>query len=184
MSNEKVSEKGIADKIKVFCCFDEIVDIKKLNPNPLNPNKHPKEQVEKLAFIIKTNGWRSPITVSKRSGMIVKGHGRLEAAKLLKVKEVPVDYQDYESESQEYEDLLADNRIAELSETDNKILLDLFHEYDNGANNIELTGYTDEDYKNLASALDEYIKKEEQAETEPKAKKTVICPHCGMEVLV
>lgn len=184
MVSKKVKIKGKADGIPVYCCFDEIVSVKDLVPNPANPNTHPREQIKKLAFVIKNNGWRSPITVSTRSGMIVKGHGRLEAAKYLKVKEVPVDYQDYESDNAERADLLADNRIAELSSVENKKILDLLEQCDAGDIDIQITGYTDEDYKELASAFDEYEKKEEQAETEPKAKKSVICPHCGMEILV
>lgn len=180
----KVKIKGKADGIPVYCCFDEIVKAADLKPNPANPNSHPREQIKKLAFVIKNNGWRSPITVSTRSGMIVKGHGRLEAAKYLKVKEVPVDYQDYESDNAERADLLADNRIAELSSIENKKILELLEQCDAGDIDIQMTGYTDEDYKDLASAFDEYEKKEEQAETEPKAKKSVICPHCGMEILV
>ena len=63
----------------VFCSYDEIVDIEKVVPNPRNPNQHPKAQVELLAKIIKAQGWRNAITVSTRSGFIVKGHGRLAA---------------------------------------------------------------------------------------------------------
>ncbi len=179
----KAKEKGNADGIKVYCCFDKIVNVKDLVPNPKNPNKHPKEQIEKLAFVIKNNGWRSPITVSNRSGMIVKGHGRLEAALFLKVNSVPVDYQDYDSDNAENADLLADNRIAELSEEDNRKILALLEECDAGDIDIELTGFSDEDYRDLTSQFDEFCKKDEE-ETEPTARKTVVCPHCGMEVKV
>lgn len=60
-----------------------MVDIEKLVGNPRNPNKHPQNQIELLAKIIKAQGWRNPIVVSRRSGFVVKGHGRLEAARLL-----------------------------------------------------------------------------------------------------
>lgn len=50
--------------------------------------------------------------------MIVKGHGRLEAAKRLGRREAPVEFQDYESEAAELADLLADNKIAELASID------------------------------------------------------------------
>lgn len=42
-----------ADGIMVYCAFDEVVDISTLVPNPRNPNKHPKDQLELLAKIIK-----------------------------------------------------------------------------------------------------------------------------------
>ena len=143
-------------EIKVFCCYDKMVDIAELIENPRNPNKHPEEQLKILAKVIKQNGWRQPITVSKLSGFIVKGHGRLQAAKLLGCEKVPVDYQEYENESLEYADLMADNRIAELSEMDNKKLLELFQEFDVGEVDFDLSGYTEEFYKELAAAFDEY----------------------------
>lgn len=60
-----------------------MVDIEKLVGNPRNPNKHPQNQIELLAKIIKAQGWRNPTVVSKRSGFVVKGHGRLAAAQYL-----------------------------------------------------------------------------------------------------
>lgn len=50
-----------------FCAHDKIVPIKELRENPLNPNKHPDDQIRALAAIIKATGWRQPITVSTRS---------------------------------------------------------------------------------------------------------------------
>ena len=97
-----------------------MVDVRSLTPNPRNPNHHPDAQIEAIAYIIQANGWRLPITVSNRSGFIVRGHGRLLAAKHLKLKQVPVDYQDYENEAREWEDLIADNTIPELSEMNRK----------------------------------------------------------------
>lgn len=110
--------KATAGGVPVFCAHDAIVAIEKLIPNPKNPNTHPDAQIQALGRIIRQTGWRAPITVSKRSGFIVKGHGRLAAAKLEGLTEVPVDYQNYTNEAEEYADLVADNRIAELAEPD------------------------------------------------------------------
>ena len=63
--------------ISIHCAHDELVDITTLVPNPRNPNRHPDKQIELLAKIIQNQGWRAPITVSTRSGFIVRGHGRL-----------------------------------------------------------------------------------------------------------
>lgn len=72
--------KATAGGVPVFCAHDAIVAIEKLIPNPKNPNTHPDAQIQALGRIIRQTGWRAPITVSKRSGFIVKGHGRLAAA--------------------------------------------------------------------------------------------------------
>lgn len=141
----------------VFCAHDAIVDVAKLVPNPKNPNQHPDSQIQLLGRIIRQTGWRQPITVSKRSGFIVKGHGRLSAALLEGIKEAPVDYQNYTNDAEEYADLVADNRIAELAETDNRLLADIFAEIDTGEIPMELTGYTEDEVESLVTALSEAL---------------------------
>lgn len=149
--------KAYADGVPVFCAHDKIVDVAKLIPNPKNPNQHPDSQIQLLGRIIRQTGWRQPITVSKRSGFIVKGHGRLAAALLEGVKEAPVDFQNYTNEAEEYADLVADNRIAELAETDNKLLADIFADIDTGEIPVELTGYTEDEVESLVTALAEAL---------------------------
>lgn len=111
--------------IDIHCSYTELKDPTLLVPNPRNPNQHSATQINLLARIIQSQGWRAPITISKRSGFVVRGHGRLEAALVLGLTEVPVDVQDYASDAEEYADLIADNRLAELSSIDNKLLADL-----------------------------------------------------------
>lgn len=72
--------RAMIGDIPVFCTFDEILDVEKVVGNPKNPNQHPKAQIEMLAKIIKNTGWRANITISRQSGFVVKGHGRLAAA--------------------------------------------------------------------------------------------------------
>lgn len=103
---------------KVMCAYDKIQEILSITPNPKNPNKHPENQIERLAKIIDFQGQRSPIVISTRSGFVVKGHGRLEAIKLLGWTHAAVDYQDYENEAQEWADIVADNAIASWAELD------------------------------------------------------------------
>ena len=125
----------------VKCQYKEMVSIKKLSPHPKNPNKHSKDQVKRLAKLIEHHGFRHPIIVSNLSGFIVAGHGRLGAAKELKLKEVPVDYQDFESEEQEYQFLVADNSIADWADLDlSQIHTDL---EEIGPFDIELLGIKD-----------------------------------------
>jgi len=149
------------DGFTVFCSHDELVPIEKVIPNPKNPNTHPKEQIELLGNIIRANGWRQPITVSRRSGFVVKGHGRLEAAHFLHCSVVPVDYQNYTSEAEEYADMVADNRIAELADMDNEALANLVKELGEEVP-TELAGYTDEELTRLINSLPDTQNAEEQ----------------------
>lgn len=145
--------RAMVNGIPIFCAHDELVDIEKAVPNPRNPNQHPKEQIELLARIIRAQGWRQPITISRRSGLIVKGHGRLQAALLLGVDKVPVDYQNYATEAEEIADMTADNRLAELADMNNTMLAELLAEIDTGELPLELTGYTEEDIEGIIDAL-------------------------------
>jgi hypothetical protein len=141
----KTKEVSIEDTKQgptVFCSHSKMVPIGKLVENPKNPNTHPKSQLELLAKIIEGQGWRNPIVVSNRSGFIIKGHGRYQAALILGVDEVPVDYQDYESEASEWADMIADNRISELSEIDTQELGGLIQELEELDFDMDLTGFT------------------------------------------
>ena len=138
----------------VHCAHSELVDPRTLKPNPGNPNRHSAHQIQLLAAIIQEQGWRSPITVSKRSGLIVRGHGRLEAALLMGCETVPVDRQDYESEAAELADLLADNRLSELAELDEddlKRVVERMREVDPSFD-VELTGFMEDEIAKLFAA--------------------------------
>ena len=128
-------------KPTVHCACDCMLPTDQLKENPRNPNQHPDSQVELLAKIITETGWRAPITVSRRSGYIVRGHGRLMAARMAGIEECPVDYQDYDSDEQELQDLLADNRIAELSQIDEGMVERMLSELVEAGADIELTGF-------------------------------------------
>lgn len=95
-----------------------LVDIDSLTPNPNNRNKHSQEQIERLCKIIKENGFRQPLLVSQQTGFIVAGHGRLEAAKKLGLKKVPVMFQEFATPEQEYAVGVSDNAIASWAELD------------------------------------------------------------------
>ena len=178
----KTEPKAWASGVPVYCAHDKIVDVAALVPNPKSPNTHPDDQIQLLGRIIRETGWRAPITVSKRSGFIVKGHGRLAAALLEGFKEVPVDYQHYDSEAQEYADLVADNRIAELAEIDQKMLADIFADIDTGEIPLELTGFTEKEVEDLLKALGDAVPLELDDDSEQQEGQAVVtchCPKCG-----
>lgn len=154
------------DGVPVFCSHDQIISLSALVPNPKNPNEHPDDQVKLLADVIKAQGWRQPITVSKRSGFIVKGHGRLMAAYKAGFTEAPVDFQEYASEAQEWADLNADNRLAELAETNTEKLAELFRDIDLDEIPVELTGYNAEEFADIIAALDESLSEPEETKND------------------
>jgi hypothetical protein len=133
----------------VHCLHTDIWPIEKFVSHPRNPNFHPDAQIALLAKIIVTNGWRSPIAVSARSGYITRGHGRLYAARRAGLKECPVDIQKYESVEDELADMVADNRISELSEMDPVEVTKLLEEIQASGVDLDVAGYTQEAMKAL-----------------------------------
>ena len=138
-----------------------------LKPNPVNPNRHSAHQIQLLASIIQEQGWRNPVTVSKRSGLIVRGHGRLEAALLIGCETIPVDEQDYASDAEELADLLADNRLSELAELDEDDLRKVLRSIQDADPDfdIELTGFMEDEIRKL---MDDADNPEDELETIPK----------------
>jgi len=144
-----------------------LVPLGKITPYPQNENKHTDAQIKRLASIIAYQGFRVPLIVSNQSGFIVCGHGRFMAAKKLKLKHVPVSFQDFETPDMEAAQRVADNAIADWSELDfsliNEIMPDLGPDF-----NLELLGISE--FK-----LDAF----EKEEPEQKEQKLYKCPHCN-----
>jgi DNA modification methylase len=144
--------KGSIAGIPIYCIFDKIVRTQDLKAHPRNPNKHPKEQIDLLVKIIKAHGIRTCITVSNLSGFIIRGHGRFMALKQMGLQEVPVDYQDYASEADELADLVADNKISELSTLESKFLKEISEDLKKLNYDISLMALTNEDIERLNGA--------------------------------
>lgn len=164
--------------MKIHCKYDALVPWRSLKPHPKNRNKHPKGQVERLTKLIEYQGVRAPIVVSKRSDYIVKGHGTLLAMQAI-LKEsnevtVPVSYQDFDSEEQEYAFVQSDNAIASWAELDlagiNADVGDLGPDFD-----IDLLGIN-------GFTIDVSELGEPPAKADPRDKDTQMleCPNCGV----
>lgn len=182
-NNEKVSlvePTQDIDGMKVWCIYDKLVPIEELKPHPANPNKHPDVQLALLQKILNEQGWRMPVIVSKTSGYIVSGHGRLEAAKRNGYTKVPVNFQDFENESLELIHLIADNRIHELSHMDKGEIKELLCELDSGLYDMEITGFTENEIENLMTETMPEIP--EPTEPEGIHVRVDKCPHCGGEL--
>ena len=137
-------------------------------------NIHKPEQIDRLCKLIEYQGFRVPLIVQQGTNLVVAGHGRLEAAKKMGLKEVPVTYQEFDSEAQLYAFMVSDNAIAkdswasldhDMIRLESDLLADL--DFDMlGLDNFELGNFEP------TSELD-------QGELD-KTKITIMkCPHCG-----
>ena len=128
--------------------------IEKLAPYNNNARTHSSEQVHQLAKSIKHFGFIEPILVDAK-GMLIAGHGRVEAAKLLGMTTVPTICIDHLTPAQIRAYRIAANRLAELAGWDEEILrieLEYLieHEFD-----VELTGFDTVDLDLLFDDSDE-----------------------------
>lgn len=135
---QETTEELVHD-IEIHCTYDALVPLDKLKVHDKNPNQHPQRQVKLLAEIIKNTGFRNAVVVSNLSGMITHGHGRMEAAVRLGMKEIPVDYQDYETEAEELADIIADNKIPLLAEIDDEMMKDVLKDLQDQEFDVSLT---------------------------------------------
>src|SRR5260370_16772070 len=71
-----------------------------ISPNPRNARTHSEKQISQIAASIREFGFVGAIIVN-RDGMILAGHGRYMAAKLLNLKTVPTITLDYLTKAQQ-----------------------------------------------------------------------------------
>jgi len=96
----------------------QLIETNKILPYINNPRKN--LNIDKVASSIKEFGFQQPIVVDKEFVIIV-GHTRLEAAKKLGLKEVPVQIADLdENKAKAYR--IADNRLNQDADWDNELL--------------------------------------------------------------
>jgi DNA modification methylase len=101
--------------------------IHQLKPNPHNARTHSKHQIRQIAESIRVFGFTNPVLVGAEN-QIVAGHGRVEAAKLLGMEEVPTIRLDQLTRDQIRAYAIADNKLAENAGWDREILAIEFQE--------------------------------------------------------
>jgi ParB-like nuclease domain len=139
--SESLQDQGEEVAIEIKCAFSEMVKITELNPHPKNPREHSKRQIKTLSEAIKRNGFRRAIIVSSLSKVIIAGHGTCEAAKLLRMESVPVDYQHFETTADEAAFLVSDNHIARMGTTDSKMVAEIMQDF--GSIDLESFGFSE-----------------------------------------
>jgi ParB-like chromosome segregation protein Spo0J len=99
----------------------ENMPIAQLRPHLGNPRTHSAKQVRQIAGSIREFGFNNPILID-RNGGVIAGHGRILAAKLLGMSEVPTIRLDQMTEAQRRAYIIADNRLAENAGWDRELL--------------------------------------------------------------
>ena len=133
-----------------------LLPLKKIRPYKNNAKKHPKEQVERIAKSIERFGFTIPILVDGNN-IVIAGHGRCLAAKMLGIKEVPCLVKETWTEEEVKAYRLIDNKTNESN-------------YDFNLIDMELEKIIDIDMSDFGFDIDMSDKDIEQAMKEVKFK--------------
>ena len=130
----------------------ECAPIASLIPAANNPRTHSKKQISQIAASIEEFGFTNPVLVDKDLN-IIAGHGRVAAAKQLKMKEVPILRIEHMSETQRRAYIIADNQLALRAGWDEGILAIELQALGDLNFDLELTGFDMGDIDRIVGAL-------------------------------
>ena len=168
--NADIRGDGLIRSLKV-----ELRPLAAVRPAKRNARTHSEKQIEQIASSIRQFGFTNPIIVNDE-GMIVAGHGRHAAAKLLGMADVPViPIHDLDpAELRTY--ALADNRIAQNAGWDAEVLRIEFEELNalELSFDMEITGFSTTEMDQLLVITPEEEKLEKLPEVDRKQT-------CGVE---
>lgn len=99
----------------------ENLTITSIKPYPKNARTHSKKQVRQIADSIERFGFTNPVLIDSEN-TILAGHGRVEAAKLLAMYEVPCIRLEHMTQQQKRAYVLADNKLALNAGWDEELL--------------------------------------------------------------
>jgi DNA modification methylase len=118
----------------------ESMPVAALRPYARNARTHSRKQVRQIAKSIERFGFCNPVLIDD-DDQIIAGHGRVEAAKLIGVAEVPSVRLSHLSESEKQAYILADNRLAEKAGWDKEMLAIELQNLVDISFDVELTGF-------------------------------------------
>ncbi len=114
-----------------------------LLPYSSNARTHSKHQIRQIAESIRVFGFTNPVLIDSEN-RIIAGHGRVQAAKLRGLSQVPTIRLENLTEEQVRAYVLADNKLAENAGWDSEILaIELQHllTLDCGSFDVTITGF-------------------------------------------
>ena len=135
----------------------EYVDINSIKPYENNP-RHNEEAIPYVMNSIKEFGFKNPIIIDKNN-VIIAGHTRLESAKRLGMKEVPIIHADDLTEEQVKAFRLADNKVSEKAEWNFELLQEELEDLDI---NMEDFGFLEIENIDLKDFFEENADKKEK----------------------
>jgi DNA modification methylase len=148
----------------------EMWPLGKLVPYDRNPRTHSDEQIAQIAASIVQFGFTSPILVDETSKTILAGHGRLRAARKLKMADVPVIPLGHMSEAQRRAYIIADNKLALNAGWDDAMLREELQALiDESEFDLGVIGFNERELEALLEASGDPVEGETDADEAPAA---------------
>lgn len=142
----------------------EMIPLARLTRYSFNARTHSKEQVEQIAASLREFGFTNPLLVDRKN-QVIAGHGRLSAAELVGLGEVPCIRLENLNEAQKRAYVLADNKLAENAGWDTTLLrLELIDLRDEGFD-LGLTGFSEDELADLLAEVAGESDEKDEAET-------------------
>lgn len=142
-----------------------------LRPRARNPRTHTKKQIQQIAASIKEFGFISPVLIDGADG-IIAGHGRVEAAKLIGMGDVPTIRVDHLTPTQIRAYVLADNKLAENAGWDRALLALELQELSVDLNfDVTVTGFETAEVDLIIRDLNESVP--DQADEVPEVDRSI-----------
>jgi len=156
-----------------------VAKVEDLIPYALNSRTHSDEQVAQLAASIREFGFTNPVLIDDANNLIA-GHGRLLAARKLKMDQVPAVVVTGLDDRKRRALVIADNKLALNAGWDDEALRVELE--DLAADFGELMGFSEDELVALLNEPDFAPGTEDdQGKLDELAPKIVTCPHCGQD---
>jgi len=155
--------------------------VEDLIPYVNNSRKHSDEQVAQISASIKEFGWTNPILIDGTNS-IIAGHGRLMAARKLKMDEVPTIEISHLTDTQRKALVIADNKLALNADWDNTLLTIELDELLKDGFAIDILGFNEQEIKTIMQEVNfDAGSEEDQGKLDQLDPKWICCPNCGKE---
>ena len=158
----------------------EMMAVADLVPYAKNSRVHDDAQIAQISASIREFGFTNPVLIDAQGG-IIAGHGRVLAARKLKLEQVPCIMLDHLTDTQRRAYVIADNKLALNAGWDDELLAIELHELNAADFDMALIGF---DAAGLALAMGlgaDFEAGTEDDQGKLDEKDPTICPACGHE---
>lgn len=138
----------------------EMIDISELHPYENNARTHSDSQLEAICNSIKEFGFINPVIIDENN-MILVGHGRIEASKILGLTKAPFRRITNLTDDQKRAYILADNKLSDLGGWDEELLA---KELENISLDMSAFGFEDINQEEMQFEEDDFDFEEKEKE--------------------